>query len=89
MPTPARASEAETTTAVTLMQRPVHRLPLPHVGELVQHAVVGLPPCRFLGRPVVEGAGLTGRDVADERRRSHGEVGLGRSGEMALHRMQG
>ncbi len=71
-----------------LDQRPVHRLPLPDVGELVQPALVGLRPRRLRGGPVVERTGLTGRDVADEGRQALGEVGLGRSREMALHRMQ-
>ena len=71
-----------------LDQRPVHGLPLPHVGELVQLALLGHRPCRLRGGPVVEGTGLTGRDVADEGRQALREVRLGWSGEMALHRLQ-
>ena len=61
-----------------LHQRPVHRLPVADVGELVEHGAVGVGPRRFLGRPVVERSRLPRRDVAEERAQALGEVGLGR-----------
>ena len=68
-----------------LYQRPVDRLPVADVGELVQHGAVGVRPRRFLGRPIVERSRLSRRDVAEERAQALGEVGLGRHGDMALH----
>ena len=68
-----------------LDQRPMHRLPVTHIGELVELAVVTFRPRRLRRRTVVEGAWLAGRHVADERRQALREMRLRRSGKMALH----
>ena len=71
-----------------LYDRPVHALPLPDVVELVEKVqLVRVGPRALLRRPVVEGAGLADRQVAEERAQALGELGLGRSGNMALHRL--
>ncbi len=73
-----------------LDQRPVHRLPLADIVELVEQVqVVAFRPAGLLGhaRTLVDGSGLARRQVADERPQTLGKVRLGRPGEMPLHRL--
>src|SRR6202042_2990386 len=63
-----------------LYQRPVHALPVTHVGELVEHALIRLAPRRLLGRALAERARFARREVADEGAQTLWEMGLRRYG---------
>ena len=75
-------------TAITLNKRPVHRLPLADVVELVEQVRRPRRPSRAPGDALtlVERSRLARRQVADERPQALREVGLRRSGNVALHR---
>ena len=46
-----------------LHQRAADRIPIAHVGELIEGRLVGIGPCRFLGRSVVERTRLPCRQL--------------------------
>ena len=79
----------DTMTAITLHQRPVHRLPLADVVELVEHvrSSASAQPASSARARSSSGRGLAGGQVADERTQPIRKVRLRRSGNMTLHRL--
>ena len=63
-------------------------LPLADIVEVIQpEFVLTVRPAGLVGHALVERPWLSGRQVPDERGEALGEVRLGRSGQMALHRL--
>ena len=86
VPTPATTSEMDTMTAITCISGRCIGSQSPTSANWSSTAPSASAHAGFLGRPVVERSRLAGGDVADERAQALGEVGLGRSGDVALHR---